>query len=67
MAMSLLAAKHFDDEVMAYDYVEAHVWPQGPICPKHAPVRVSANSRASPPGSAAIIATSAASHSFCPY
>lgn len=28
-----LSAKHFHDEQAAYDYVEARIWPQGPVCP----------------------------------
>lgn len=31
--MSVLDAKHFHDEAAAYRFVEAHVWPQGRICP----------------------------------
>ncbi len=31
--MSVLDAKHFHDEAAAYRYVEAILWPQGPICP----------------------------------
>lgn len=30
---SNLSAPHFHDEAAAYDYVEARVWPQGPVCP----------------------------------
>src|SRR5271170_410261 len=30
---STLDDKHFYDEQAAYDWVEARVWPQGPICP----------------------------------
>jgi transposase-like protein len=30
---SALSAKHFHDEKAAYAFVEAHVWPDGPICP----------------------------------
>jgi transposase-like protein len=29
---SVLSAKHFHDEAAAYDFVEARVWPEGPIC-----------------------------------
>jgi transposase-like protein len=29
----VLSAKHFHDEEAAYAYVEARVWPQGPVCP----------------------------------
>ncbi|WP_309605993.1 IS1595 family transposase [Phenylobacterium sp.] len=31
--MSALSAKHFHDERAAYRFVEAHVWPDGPVCP----------------------------------
>ncbi|MGI8738861.1 MAG: IS1595 family transposase [Gammaproteobacteria bacterium] len=31
--MSVLAEKHFHDEAAAYEWVEARVWPQGPVCP----------------------------------
>lgn len=31
--MSVLTAKHFHDEPAAYAYVEAHVWPDGRVCP----------------------------------
>lgn len=30
---SVLSAKHFHDEAAAYRFVEARVWPTGPICP----------------------------------
>jgi transposase-like protein len=30
---SVLSDKHFHDEVAAYRFVEARVWPDGPICP----------------------------------
>ena len=30
---SLLSQKHLQDEQAAYDWVEAHVWPDGPVCP----------------------------------
>jgi transposase-like protein len=30
---SALSAKHFHDEEAAYAYVEARVWPNGPVCP----------------------------------
>ncbi len=32
--MSALSAAHFHDEAAAYAWVEAHVWPNGPVCPK---------------------------------
>jgi transposase-like protein len=28
-----LSAKHFHDEEAAYSYVEARIWPNGPVCP----------------------------------
>lgn len=31
--MSNLSAPHFHDEEAAYAYVEARIWPNGPICP----------------------------------
>lgn len=31
--MSVLSAKHFHDEKAAYAFVEARVWPDGPVCP----------------------------------
>jgi transposase-like protein len=31
--MSVLAQKHFHDEKAAYAFVEAHVWPDGRVCP----------------------------------
>jgi transposase-like protein len=31
---SLLSAKHLQDEDAAYAWVERHVWPNGPTCPK---------------------------------
>lgn len=33
MAKSVLIAPHFQDENAAFDYVEAHLWPNGPVCP----------------------------------
>lgn len=30
---SILSDKHFHDEAAAYKWVEARVWPEGPICP----------------------------------
>lgn len=33
MAKSVLSAAHFQDEEAAFAYVEAHLWPNGPICP----------------------------------
>lgn len=31
--MSNLSAPHFHDEEAAYAYVEARIWPEGPVCP----------------------------------
>ena len=31
--MSILSRPHFHDEQAAFDYVEAALWPTGPICP----------------------------------
>jgi len=31
--MSGLSAPHFHDEAKAYEYVEARLWPTGPVCP----------------------------------
>lgn len=31
--MSVLSASHFHNEAAAYAYVEARVWPEGPVCP----------------------------------
>jgi len=33
MANSVLDAKHFHDEHAAYEYLEARIWPNGPVCP----------------------------------
>jgi len=33
MTTSVLDAKHFHDEEAAYAYLEARVWPSGPVCP----------------------------------
>jgi transposase-like protein len=30
---SVLSAKHFHDEAAAYKFLEARVWPKGPVCP----------------------------------
>jgi transposase-like protein len=32
--MSILSAAYFHDEKAAYKFVEAHLWPNGPTCPK---------------------------------
>ena len=31
---SILSAPYFHDEQAAFDFVEARLWPNGPICPK---------------------------------
>src|ERR1700754_353863 len=33
MAESILDAAHFKDEAAAFAYVEARLWPKGPVCP----------------------------------
>jgi transposase-like protein len=33
MQTSVLDAKHFHDEQAAFDYLEARLWPNGPVCP----------------------------------
>jgi transposase-like protein len=33
MSKSVLSAAHFHDEAAAFAWVEARVWPQGPVCP----------------------------------
>jgi transposase-like protein len=33
MTKSLISDKHFHDEEAAYAWVEARVWPEGPVCP----------------------------------
>src|ERR1700747_564473 len=33
MSKSILEAKVLQDEAAAYDWVEARIWPEGPICP----------------------------------
>jgi transposase-like protein len=30
---SVLSAPHFHNEEAAFEYVEAHLWPKGPVCP----------------------------------
>lgn len=32
--MSILSQKQFHDEEVAYEYVESHIWPDGPVCPR---------------------------------
>lgn len=34
MADAVLSAAHFHDEEAAYAFVEARVWPEGPVCPR---------------------------------
>jgi len=34
MQNSVLDAKHFHDEEAAYTYLEARIWPNGPVCPR---------------------------------
>ena len=34
MTNSILSAPYFHDEQAAYDFVEARLWPHGPVCPK---------------------------------
>ena len=31
--VSALSAPHFHDEAAAYAYIEARIWPEGPVCP----------------------------------
>lgn len=33
MANSILSAAYFQDETAAFEYVEARLWPTGPVCP----------------------------------
>ena len=33
MANSILSAPHFQNEDAAFEYVESHLWPRGPVCP----------------------------------
>jgi transposase-like protein len=33
MANPVLSAPHFHNEEAAFTYVEAHLWPEGPVCP----------------------------------
>src|SRR4051812_35395041 len=33
MSQSVLSAKHFHDEEAAFAWVEARIWPNGPVCP----------------------------------
>jgi transposase-like protein len=34
MAVSVLSADHFHDEAAATAFIEARIWPQGPVCPR---------------------------------
>jgi transposase-like protein len=34
MAKSLLSAPHFHDEAAALAFIEARIWPNGPVCPR---------------------------------
>lgn len=34
MSKSVLAQPHFHDEAKAFEYLEAKLWPNGPVCPK---------------------------------
>ena len=34
MAKSVLSEEHFHNEEAAFEYVEARLWPNGPVCPK---------------------------------
>jgi transposase-like protein len=34
MAVSVLDAEHFHDEAAALAFIEARVWPNGPVCPR---------------------------------
>jgi transposase-like protein len=33
MARPILTKSHFHNEEAAFEYVEAHLWPEGPVCP----------------------------------
>ena len=33
MSKSIFSEKHFTDETAAYAFIEAHLWPDGPVCP----------------------------------
>lgn len=33
MASPILSAAHFHNEDAAFEYVESHLWPRGPVCP----------------------------------
>ena len=34
MNQSIISAPHFHNEEAAYAFVEARIWPDGPVCPK---------------------------------
>src|SRR5438067_8572264 len=34
MARSILSLSHFHSEEAAFEYVERHLWPSGPVCPR---------------------------------
>ena len=34
MPKSIFSAPHFTDETAAYAFVEAHLWPDGAVCPR---------------------------------
>ncbi len=61
--MSHLSAPYFHNEEAAYAYVEARVWPTGPVCPHCGGYDRIGKMGARAPGSAPTSATSAASRS----
>ena len=62
--MSLLSLKHLQDEQAAYDWVEAQLWPNGPVCPDcEGTERISDDGRARARALAITSATSAAKSS----
>jgi hypothetical protein len=61
--MSVLSAPHFHNEKAAYAYVEARVWPNGPVCPHCGGYERISLMGGKSPGSAPTSATSAASPS----
>ena len=60
---SVLSDKHFHNEQAAYDFVEARLWPQGPVCPHCKGLSAFPRWAARAPGSALTSATRAASPS----
>ena len=34
MSKSVLYADHFHDEAAAVEFIEARLWPNGPVCPR---------------------------------